>query len=177
MRLRRLSLRVALAGLAAGLLLVAPLPEAFDRLQLPVAVTVLVCALGKALYDTFFYDHYRPLRSDDASRLFPAAAWYPRRRRGRRRRCRLRDQPQPDAGSARDRVRGRDGERDRSGNSRKALLRALRHDVRPPARAAKLVARRRSGKPATPVPANQETRRPRVVTLHRAPGVSSSPER
>jgi hypothetical protein len=60
MRLRRLLHRVALASLAAMLLTVVPLPEALGLLQLPLAVTALVCVIGKALYDTFFYDHYRP---------------------------------------------------------------------------------------------------------------------
>jgi hypothetical protein len=60
MRLRRLLVRLALAGLVAGLLLVVPVPELLAGLTLPLAVTGLVCAMGKALYDTLFYDHYQP---------------------------------------------------------------------------------------------------------------------
>jgi hypothetical protein len=59
-RLGRLARRAALASLAALLVLVVPLPDLFLAFQLPLAVTLLVCWLGKALYDTFFYDHYRP---------------------------------------------------------------------------------------------------------------------
>ncbi|MCS6801736.1 MAG: hypothetical protein RMM58_11545 [Chloroflexota bacterium] len=60
MRLRRLFIRLLLAGVIAGLLLIVPWPELLARLQVPLAVTALVCAMGKALYDTFFYDHYQP---------------------------------------------------------------------------------------------------------------------
>ncbi|MFN8532268.1 MAG: hypothetical protein U0556_01805 [Dehalococcoidia bacterium] len=60
MRIRRLVARVLLAALAAALLLVAPLPDALAALQLPFAVTALVCLIGKALYDTLFFDRYFP---------------------------------------------------------------------------------------------------------------------
>lgn len=60
MRLRRLLVRLMLAVVAAGMLLVVPLPELLAGVALPFAVTALVCAMGKALYDTLFYDHYQP---------------------------------------------------------------------------------------------------------------------
>jgi len=51
-------------GIALGaIVLLAPLPEEWDprvlAVQTPVGVLVLLCTLGKALYDTLFYDHYR----------------------------------------------------------------------------------------------------------------------
>ncbi len=52
------------AGILIGLIVMAlPLPEEIDplwhMLQAPLGALVLVCSIGKALYDTLFYDHYR----------------------------------------------------------------------------------------------------------------------
>lgn len=37
-----------------------PVNEVLGLLQVPIGVVVLICALGKALYDTLFFDHYWP---------------------------------------------------------------------------------------------------------------------
>lgn len=56
--------KAAFAILLAMICAVLPLyewaPVWFISVQLPVTSLVLVCYLGKLLYDTLFYDHYRP---------------------------------------------------------------------------------------------------------------------
>lgn len=54
----------ALALLATLLSFAVPLPESFpplaSQLQWGIGTLVGVCLLGKLLYDTLFYDRYRP---------------------------------------------------------------------------------------------------------------------
>ncbi|TAK36017.1 MAG: hypothetical protein EPO21_04220 [Chloroflexota bacterium] len=55
----------ALTGIVLGVLVIlAPLPGDWDprvlAMQTPIGVLVLLCTLGKALYDTLFYDRYQP---------------------------------------------------------------------------------------------------------------------
>jgi hypothetical protein len=50
-------------GAALGLgVILAPLPaalgEAIQHIQTPLGVLIIVCGLGKALYDTLFWDRY-----------------------------------------------------------------------------------------------------------------------
>jgi hypothetical protein len=50
-------------GSAIGLaVILAPLPialgEALGQIQTPLGVLIIVCGLGKALYDTLFWDRY-----------------------------------------------------------------------------------------------------------------------
>ncbi|MBI4321211.1 MAG: hypothetical protein HY675_22190 [Chloroflexi bacterium] len=52
------------AGVVAGLIVMAlPMPEDIDplwqMLQAPIGALLVVCSIGKALYDTLFYDRYR----------------------------------------------------------------------------------------------------------------------
>ncbi|MBI2861401.1 MAG: hypothetical protein HYX89_01130, partial [Chloroflexi bacterium] len=42
----------------AAAIIATPLPEAWWRLQVALGALVFVCAIGKALYDTLFYDRY-----------------------------------------------------------------------------------------------------------------------
>lgn len=62
--LYRLIVRAWMGGVLGILVMLAPLPEEWDprvlALQTPVGVLVLLCALGKALYDTLFFDRYQP---------------------------------------------------------------------------------------------------------------------
>ncbi len=51
---------LALAMVCAVLPLAEWAPLWFLKIQLPITSFVLVCYLGKLLYDTFFYDHYWP---------------------------------------------------------------------------------------------------------------------
>jgi hypothetical protein len=64
MRLSRVLLRATVAALLAMFCAVAPLaewaPGWVQQVQAPVAVVVLICYCGKVLYDTFFFDHFRP---------------------------------------------------------------------------------------------------------------------
>ena len=59
----RLLGRFWIGAVLGMLILLAPLPEEWDprvlALQTPVGILVLLCSLGKALYDTLFFDHYR----------------------------------------------------------------------------------------------------------------------
>ena len=57
-----LAVRIAAVILAANLLLSLPLPLAGTSLTLVQAVIVLasVALIGIALYETLFYNHYRP---------------------------------------------------------------------------------------------------------------------
>ncbi len=64
-RLSRLAFRVAAATVIAWLIATAPVPRVepylwFAYVQVPAAIFLLICYLGKLLIDTFFYDHYRP---------------------------------------------------------------------------------------------------------------------
>lgn len=52
-------------GIVLGLaVIVFPLPYDVDplweMLQAPFGALLIVCFIGKALYDTLFYDHFRP---------------------------------------------------------------------------------------------------------------------
>mgnify|MGYP005839379587 CR=1 FL=1 len=52
-------------GVGIGILvMVVPLPEEVDplwlMLQAPIGALLIVCSIGKALYDTLFYDRYQP---------------------------------------------------------------------------------------------------------------------
>ncbi len=62
---RGLVFRVAAASLIAWLIASAPVPRIepymwFAYVQVPIAIFLLICYLGKLLIDTFFFDHYRP---------------------------------------------------------------------------------------------------------------------
>ena len=64
-RLQSFAIRVTIATLVAWVIATMPLPViAPERLvafiQVPIAVFVLICYVGKLLIDTFFYDHYQP---------------------------------------------------------------------------------------------------------------------
>jgi hypothetical protein len=51
------------AGLAIIVMILPPpsaLPAWLDTLWQPVIVFVLICYIGKLLYDTLFFDHYVP---------------------------------------------------------------------------------------------------------------------
>ena len=56
--------RAALGTVLALFLMLAPLPDVlagvWDGLRLGVGAVLLLTALGKALYDTLYYDHYWP---------------------------------------------------------------------------------------------------------------------
>jgi hypothetical protein len=61
--LRRLLVSALLGTALALLVMLAPLAwlgPLVGVLQVPVAVVLLVCFLGKLLYDTLFYDRYWP---------------------------------------------------------------------------------------------------------------------
>ncbi len=64
MRWFRTLTKAAVAILLALACAVLPLyewaPVWFIKIQLPLTGIVLVCYLGKLLYDTLFYDHFRP---------------------------------------------------------------------------------------------------------------------
>jgi len=54
--------RILLATALAVIVMFLPPPSGFpawlSTVQAPVVVFVLVCYIGKLLYDTLFYDHY-----------------------------------------------------------------------------------------------------------------------
>ena len=56
--------RAAIAVVVGLVLIVAPLPRWTPRwfayFQVPLVVLLLVCYVGKLLYDTLFYNHYWP---------------------------------------------------------------------------------------------------------------------
>ncbi len=56
--------RVLAAIIVAIIVMLMPAPGIFPpwlvKLQMPVTIVLLICYLGKLLYDTLFYDHYRP---------------------------------------------------------------------------------------------------------------------
>jgi hypothetical protein len=64
MHLTRTLLKASVAILLAMMCAVLPLSEWapiwFIKIQLPATGIVLVCYLGKLLYDTLFYDRYHP---------------------------------------------------------------------------------------------------------------------
>jgi len=63
-RWRRLAWRVSLALIFGLLLALAPAPPTTPRwliaAQVPSGVFVVIALIGKALYDTFFWDRYYP---------------------------------------------------------------------------------------------------------------------
>jgi len=61
-RWRRLLVRLAVIGLIANLILLLPLPLLDDWLPTRnvAAAVFTVVAAGKALFDTLFFDRYRP---------------------------------------------------------------------------------------------------------------------
>ncbi len=64
-RWRSLIARAVVASIVAWLLATVPLPSVtshawFAYVQVPLAVFVFICYMGKLLIDTFFYDRYRP---------------------------------------------------------------------------------------------------------------------
>jgi hypothetical protein len=58
------AVRVVIAGTIAWVLALAPLPipapKWFAYVQVPVVVFLFICYIGKLLYDTLFFNHYRP---------------------------------------------------------------------------------------------------------------------
>ncbi len=58
--LRRVWLGLVLALAIAWLLDFTPVDGILQVVRLPVAAIIVICAIGKALYDTLFYDHYWP---------------------------------------------------------------------------------------------------------------------
>jgi predicted Abi (CAAX) family protease len=56
----RLALATALAFIVMMLPQPGDLPVWLDALWMPAVVFVLLCYIGKLLYDTLFYDHYIP---------------------------------------------------------------------------------------------------------------------
>ncbi len=62
---RILILRVTIATIVAWIIATVPIPQVapylwFAYFQVPIAIFVLICYLGKLLIDTLFYDHYHP---------------------------------------------------------------------------------------------------------------------
>ena len=62
---RPVIVRAVIATIVAWVLATAPLPSMTAQtwvayVQVPVAIFLLICYLGKLLIDTFFFDHYRP---------------------------------------------------------------------------------------------------------------------
>jgi hypothetical protein len=54
-----------MAGLVAWFIATVPLPTIapntwFAYIKVPIVVFILICYLGKLLFDTFFFDHYKP---------------------------------------------------------------------------------------------------------------------
>ena len=59
--LRRLLLTLLVSAALGGIVLLAPLKPLLGTLQwiqTPLAVLIVVCGLGKLLYDTLFYERY-----------------------------------------------------------------------------------------------------------------------
>jgi hypothetical protein len=58
------AVRVLVATAIAVIIMFLPPPQRFpawlDQLQQPIVAFVLICYIGKLLYDTLFFDHYRP---------------------------------------------------------------------------------------------------------------------
>jgi len=63
-RLTQALVRIVLATALAVIIIVLPAPDGLlpglSNLQVPIVVFVLVCYIGKTLYDTLFYNHYWP---------------------------------------------------------------------------------------------------------------------
>ncbi len=64
-RWRSLIVRVVAASIVAWVLATAPLPRFapqtwFAYFQVPLAIFLLICYVGKLLIDTFFYNRYQP---------------------------------------------------------------------------------------------------------------------
>jgi len=60
----RLLIRILMAVVIAVLVMLLPIPAPapawLPEWHVPIVVVLLVCYIGKLLYDTLFYDHYRP---------------------------------------------------------------------------------------------------------------------
>ncbi|MDO8670121.1 MAG: hypothetical protein Q7O66_01660 [Dehalococcoidia bacterium] len=56
----RVWLGLVLALCVALMLGFFPADSLLATVRLPVAALIVVCTMGKALYDTLFYDHYWP---------------------------------------------------------------------------------------------------------------------
>ncbi len=64
-RWRSLIIRVLVATFVAWIIAVAPMPRFpsqswFAHIQVPIAIFLLICYIGKLMIDTFFYDRYKP---------------------------------------------------------------------------------------------------------------------
>ncbi len=64
-RWRNLIIRVAIATFVAWIIATVPIPQIpahiwFAYFQVPAAIFLFICYVGKLLIDTFFYNHYRP---------------------------------------------------------------------------------------------------------------------
>ena len=59
-----LARRATVGAIVGAIVMVFPLPADIDPLwrvlQAPVGALLIVCFIGKALFDTLFYDRYRP---------------------------------------------------------------------------------------------------------------------
>ncbi len=62
--LARLAMNAAVGIMVGVVVMLLPLPDEVDplwqMLQAPVGALLTVCSIGKALFDTLFYDRYRP---------------------------------------------------------------------------------------------------------------------
>ena len=63
-KLGYLVVRAVTAVVLAMTIMLLPPPQGFPgwvgKVQQPLAVFLLICYIGKLLYDTLFYDHYLP---------------------------------------------------------------------------------------------------------------------
>jgi hypothetical protein len=64
-RWRTLIGRAAAATVVAWVIATVPLPRVgpetwFAYVQVPLAIFLLICYVGKLVIDTFFYNHYQP---------------------------------------------------------------------------------------------------------------------
>jgi hypothetical protein len=63
-RIVQMLVRIALASAVAVIVIILPPPAALpawvELVWTPMVVFVLVCYMGKLLYDTFFFDRYLP---------------------------------------------------------------------------------------------------------------------
>ena len=63
-RLRSLAIRVIVATAVAWVLATVPLPQIAPQtlvafIQVPIVIFALICYIGKVLFDTLFFDHYK----------------------------------------------------------------------------------------------------------------------
>ena len=63
-RWRSLAIRVVIATFLAWIFATAPLPQIapqtwFAFIQVPFAIFTFICYIGKLMFDTLFYDHYK----------------------------------------------------------------------------------------------------------------------